>query len=159
MMWLIVLGMFLITAFVTWGFFANMEDARQMRESEEREAFLAALGKGELSAKLTNELRAIAESGDSANEWLRRTRVQYGHCMLESSEECDSKVRCVQCEHFETTSGDLPALQELLEQEIDLAARASERDLVREAQIHRATAEAVASHIRQFTKRESDATA
>ena len=65
MAWLIVLAMFLLTAFVTWGFFANIEDARQMREAEEREAALLAAGDGALGAKLTDELRAIAE-GEAA---------------------------------------------------------------------------------------------
>lgn len=65
MTWLIVLGMFLLTAFVTWGLFANIEDARQMREAEEREAVLAAAGDGALATKLTDELRTIAERGDA----------------------------------------------------------------------------------------------
>jgi len=157
MAWLIVLGMFLITAFVTWGFFANIEDARREKETAAREAFLAAVGKGELSDKLTAELRAIAESGESADAWLKRTRVPYGHCLLESAEDCDSTTRCVQCEHFETTSEDIPSLEELLAQEVDLAHRAKERGLDREAQIHRATAEAVAQHIKQFESRKERA--
>jgi hypothetical protein len=154
MEWLIVLGMFLITAFATFGFFANIEDARRQQKVAAREAFLAAVGQSELSAKLTEELRAIAESGESADEWLQRTRVPYGHCLLEEVEDCDKKTRCVQCEQFETTSADAPALKALLEQELDLAEHAEERGMKREADIHRTTATSIESHLRQFGKLE-----
>lgn len=68
MMWLLVLGMFLLTAFVTWGLFANVEDADQARDAELREAKLAAAGGGQLSARLTEELRTIAETGGAVEE-------------------------------------------------------------------------------------------
>lgn len=147
--WLILLAMFLITAFVTYGVFANIVDARREQDRLlQAEPAPVVPGQGRLSEKLVAQLRAIAESGDSAEAWLQRTRVPYGHCT--SAQDCDKTTRCVQCRFFETTEEDVPALRSLLDQEMELAELSEERDMIRGAEIHRSIAAAIQGHLKQF---------
>lgn len=147
--WLILVGMFLITAFVTFGVFANVADARRERErSDALEAVPLELGRGKLSARLTGELKAIEGRGASTREWLNKTRVPYGHCL--STEACDRTTRCVQCERFETTEEDVPHLKRLLAQELELADVAVRRGLEREAEIHRSISASIEKHLKEF---------
>lgn len=146
--WLILVGMFLITAFVTFGIFANVADAKRERVAAPSIGVASAAGAGRLSAKLTEELKAIEARGDSAQDWLNKARVPYGYCL--SREGCDGKTRCVQCDSFETGAEDLPALRKLLQQEVGLSELAERRGLEREAEIHRRIAGSVREHVDRF---------
>lgn len=146
--WLILVGMFLIVAFVTYGIFANVADARREQELAAQGATPVAAGEGKLSAKLVEELRAVAAGGGSAEAWLKGTRVPYGYCL--ATKECDKRTRCVQCDSFETAEEDIPALRLLLSQELDLARLADERGLGREGEIHRSIAASIQRHLSKF---------
>lgn len=149
--WLILVALFLLTAFVTYGLFANVADARRETEQAENGVALAgATGRGRLSTRLGLELSALEAGGVSAKEWLSGARVPYGYCV--SKDACDTTVRCVQCGSFETTRDDLPALQQLLDQEMDLAETAERRGLAREAEIHRNIATGIRKHVDAFAR-------
>lgn len=142
MVWLIILGMFFLTAIATFGLFANIADER----GEQARDFLGSVPAGSrLSAQLSDH---IVAAGGVAEEWLRATRVPYGQCA--ATDECDATRRCIQCESFSATEKDIPALEGLLSQELHLAEAATARDMPREARIHTSIARSVEEALAQL---------
>ena len=159
MAWIALLGIVLLGAFVTYAVFATVaasrgsaigtDDIFDCRPQLARQA-QTGQGKSAISTRLTEELQRVAESGHSAEEWLRQNRVPYGQCTAEQS--CDMTTRCVQCEFFETTAQDTPALQALQAQELKLAEQAEELKMLRKAEIHRGIAESIDKHLRKLER-------